>query len=475
MTLHIPAFRGLNQYGDGTSVDPRFAVDCANALTVQGALRPMSKCQQLPGELPHPIETLAMLHRRWHAAQKDVLIAASGGQLYWMLPEGGRWTKMSMPYGWSETEYQLSTWSCVSYEINPEGSDAPVDVLLMSNPRDGMICVRGDTMEVSPVATPGRFGVIARHAERIWGGAMPDDPDKLAYSAPYDPFNWAADPDYPEDGAGDILQPSWDGDSFTALHALGSQLIALKKHRVWRIIGTNPGEYVFSEQFGGGAEAAATVAVDGTGLFMLGESGVMRYDGESAAPFEQSRVRHVLSRLNRKAADQACACVHRGRYYLALALDESPVNNAVLRYDTQEDTWLLRTDVQVESFLPAGENLYFTSASTPGRVWQWLENEPDGVACAMRWVSPWLTLNKPSVKKGEIAVYLTVNSPRPACVTVGLENEKRIKKKTVCFQGTRRVRFAGFGRRVRLTLESAEGAPFVLEGGAEVVIETDED
>jgi len=40
---------------------------------------------------------------------------------------------------------------------------------------------------------------------------------------------------------------------------------------------------------------------------------------------------------------------------------------------------------------------------------------------------------------------------------------------------TRRVRFPGWGRRVRLILESPKGAPFSLSGGAELVMETDED
>jgi len=474
-TLHIPSFRGLNQYGDSTNIDLRYAADCTNALTAQGVLKPMTQCELLTGTLPAPVETLARLHRRWHASAHDVLIAAAGGRLYWMLPGGKAWTEMGMPYGWPQTKYQSSTWSCVTYEINPGDSDAPVDVLLMSNALDGMICVRGDTMAVSPVATPRKFGVIARHAERIWGGAIPNDPDMLVYSAPFDPFDWSQNDEHPQDGAGDILQPSWDGDSFTALTSLGSQLIALKRTRVWRIFGTNPGEYVFSEQFGGGTPCADTVAVDGTRLLMLGNDGVYQYDGESTAPYQQSYVRRIFDRLNPDALSKACACMYRGCYYCALPLDQSPVNNAVIRYDTAENTWLLRENLTVESFLPTESALYFTSAQTPGKVWQWHEDEPGLPAEAMRWQTPWIDLGTLTVQKGNLTLYLTVESQNPVYLTLSVETEKRVKKKTVCLTGTRRVRFPGFGRRIRLTVESEKGEPFALTGGLDLVMETDAD
>ena len=80
-----------------------------------------------------------------------------------------------------------------------------------------------------------------------------------------------------------------------------------------------------------------------------------------------------------------------------------------------------------------------------------------------------------SVKKGDMVVYLTVESGEPVYLTVGLETEKRLKKKTVCFAGTRRVRFPGFARRARLILESEKGTPFSITGGFELVMETDED
>ena len=83
-TLRIPEFKGLNQYGEGIGIDPRFAVEASNVLTTEGVLRPMSEHVLLAPTLPSPIDTLARLHRRWHvnSAERDVLVAACDGHLY---------------------------------------------------------------------------------------------------------------------------------------------------------------------------------------------------------------------------------------------------------------------------------------------------------------------------------------------------------------------------------------------------------
>ena len=88
-TVRVPECRGLMQYGDGTGLDPRYAADCGNALTAKGVRKPMAPCVLLKPRTPAPIQTLARLYRRWYAPddQHELLVAAAGGQLYWMLPE----------------------------------------------------------------------------------------------------------------------------------------------------------------------------------------------------------------------------------------------------------------------------------------------------------------------------------------------------------------------------------------------------
>ena len=485
-TLRIPEFKGLNQYGDGIGIDPRYAVDAKNALTTEGVLRPVAACEPLPASLPKPIQTLAFLHRRWYSAdnEHDILIAACNGQLYWGLPSGGEWRKIDLPSGMYVENYSSDDWSWVAYEINPEGSGAPVDVLLMSNAQDGMIMIRGDTMTAEIVPTPKKFGVIARHAERIWGTAIDNDPDMLVYSAPYDPFNWEQNNETPEDGAGDIMQPSWDGDSFSALTSFGNQLIALKRTRVWRIYGTHPGEYVFSEQFGGGTQYARTVAVDGTRMLMLGRDGLLQYNGESISSYYQDYAGKVFDRMNRESLGQAVGCLWRDTYYVALPLDGSRHNNAVLMFNTLERTWLVREDISVESFLPTETALFFTSSETPGRVYQWRDDSwEDGHAMPTRWVSGWQDFGYKNMLKGSFTMYLNVECREPVTLSLGIQTEKKLKTKLVTFQPPvegrgskeRRVVFGGNGRRFRVLIESNGTEPWRLIGGVQIEAETDMD
>lgn len=485
-TLMIPEFKGLNQYGDGVGTDPRYAAEAVNALTTDGYLRPMAPCELLNPTLPEPIETLALLHRRYYAEPdaKDVLIACCSGQFYWCLPSYYKWEKIPIAPTYLGDEYKSSHWSWVAYEINPEGSEAPVDVLILSNELDGMICIRGDTLTAEVIPTPKKFGVIERHAERIWGGAITDDPDMLVYCTPYDPFNWEQNDEYPEDGAGDILQPSWDGDSFTRLATFGGYLIAFKRNRVWRVLGTNPGEYIFKEQYGGGVNYARTVAVSGTRILMLGRDGLLQYNGESVFAYYQEYAHDVWQRMNREALDNACACMWRDKYYLALPLDGSKTNNAVLIFDTTNRTFLLRDDLAVESFLPAEEALYFTSSTTPGRMWVWHEDsEETGSALPMRWVTNWQDFGRKDVAKGSFTVYATVECKEPVELQIGIQTEKKTKIKVLAFAPPangqqakqRRLVFGGNGRRFRVIIESNGTVPWKMIGGVQVEAETDMD
>jgi len=489
----IPQFKGLMQYGDGINADPRYAVVEKNLETFGGVLQPAAACRLLAPELPNPIETLARLYRRWYSGPqgKEVLIAASGGKLYSMIPGDEEWTLLSMPTG--ITSYSSNVWSWVTYEINPVGSAASVDVLLLSNAVDGMVMVRGDDLTVSVVPTPKKFGVIERYAERIWGGAITDDPDMLVYSAPYDPTNWEADVEHPEDGAGDIMQPSWDGDSFTALRAFGSQMIAFKKTRVWRILGTDPGEYTFKEQYGGGASFPGTISVNNERILMLSKQGVQVYDGLSVSPFQQEYCMNIWKHMNQSALENASAIYWRNKYYCAIPLEDSEINNCVVIYNAIDGTWLMRDDVYVQSFLATEDYLYFTSSTTPGKIWAWNEDSwGSGVTSGAetRWVGPWNDLGSKRIVKGGFEVYLLAEvKDNPVTLKISIQTEKKIKTKLYTVKPLtiseraipknhkqKRLHFGGAGRRFRLIIETDAGMPvWRLISGILIISEIDPD
>ena len=494
----IPHFAGLRQ-SDEVASDLRYAFMAENVETPRGVLQPMAAPEVLDYEFNGRIETMARFHRRWYtgAGSKDWMVIATGGKLYYKQEGASSWTQLPFPTG--ITAWQCNVWSWVTYEINPAGSTSPVDVLLMSNADDGMIIIKppytatvpNPDWSVSAVDTQGKkFGVIERYAERIWGGAIPDNPDMLMYSRPFDPTDWTGPgvDEEPEDAAGDISQPSWDGDSFTALRAFGSQLIAFKKNRVWRILGTNPGEYVFKEQYGGGTAYPNTLAVDVERILMMETDGMSVYDGLSVTEFNRTAIERIWKTVNKGALDQMCGCLFKNRYYVAFPTGTSTVNNTLLVYNMEEGTFLLYTDIYIESLMATEETLYATSSSLPGKIVvinydSWETGKASGKLC--RWETPWLDFGRKSIAKGGYEIYFSPEvKGHPVTFRFSIQTEKKTKSKTVTVATTsfkakqKRVRFGGTSRRFKLIVETLPepiGATWRLLGGIQMVVEIDPD
>lgn len=504
--VRIPQFMGLKQYGDLMNGNPVYAEHAVNMNTKGGVLMPMAKPVQLPGivtdpdneTVTYPIETLMKVNRR---SNDEVIVAAAGNGIYVYQNDG--WLKL-------DGFFANNVWSWVDYEITVPGDDNPHDVILFSNTYDGMYMLDAVENTIAAIPTPYRFGVVERHAERIWGAGIEEFPDKLVYSTPYDPTDWCArDPSYPddpehwkkpgqpEDGAGEIDQPSWDGDSFVALRTFGDQLIAFKHHRVWRIVGTDPGVYEFKEQFGGGAYVPQTVAVDSTRIYMLDRFGVMVYDGNTVEPFGKEYAANVWRDMNQQAIENARACLYHDKYYLAIpmkdTLDDDLHQNecsAVVTYDLHDGTWLLRRDIRVESWLPCENGLYYTTVENPYCIHEYIEDAWEANRATdeeQTWVSPWNDLGYPHKHKGPFQFYFTPEvRDKPADFTITIDTNKKSRSKTVRIYPitgyeermnyeakTIRIPFAGNGRRFRVTIKADGGAAWRICGG--VVIRVDQD
>lgn len=480
----IPSFLGLNQYGDMINGDPRYAVDEINMDTQGGTLQPFAKPVRIDnGFDDNPIETLMRLYRRWTDGQQEIIVVAVGGLIYRL--DNADWVPITMPEGY--TFFQSNVWSWVTYEINLESATDSIDVLLISNAYDGMFMLRGDDWSLTHVETPANFGVIERYAERIWGSAVLAEPDALYYSQAYDPTNWGPKPTIPEDGGGQINQPSWDGDNFVALEAFGSQMIAFKRTRVWRVLGTDPGEYTFKEQYGGGTNYPNTIAVDAERIYMLTDRGVAYYDGNTVNPFQQEVCAAIWRSLNLDAMQQSCACLWHNKYYIAIPIDGSEICNAVLIYNLVDGTWLLRTDLSVESWLPGENNLYYTSSTTPGYMWEYKEDAwatGEASSAAAYWRTPWNNLNYQDMRKGPFRIYLTPEVQKdPVDLTITLDTDNRRRERTVRIHPKLEIEqyyhkehkpicihIPGGGRRFRLMISTPPDSPvWRIQGGLMIV------
>ena len=555
--VRINGFTGLNQ-GEEIARDLSFALEAENVETPRGMLQPQAGMTLMNGEFTGKVETIARFHRRFYDGEgsNEWLVCAAGGYLYCRQANDAiGWVKIQMPESFGT--FQSNTWSWVTYEQNIDGVDHPVDVIIMSNKVDGMFMVippdrpatwgdlylgTGDvgytwddikeiiwgfspedngvyspkwqmvkvntTVEGETVSTDYRFGVIERFKERVWAADImsyvTEDnetkaimlPDKLMYSAVYDPSDWRSYPyeedgemvGQPEDGAGDIDQPSWDGDKFTALKRFGDQLIALKGTKVWRVIGTGPADFELQEQYGGGTLFPNTVAVDGERMLMVEKDGLSAYDGMAVNPFQRQAIEKTWRTINRDAMDQMCGCMFKRRYYLSVPTGTSTVNDLLIVFNTEEGSFLTYPQSYIEALMPAGDVLYATSSTTPGKVYEINYNSWEtGLSTGkpIRWATPWMDFDFKSLAKGGYEIYFNPEvKGGPVTFKFSIETEKKIKTKAVMIEPTnikakqKRIRFGGTSRKFRLIIETMKHKPSIvwrLTGGILMVVETDPD
>lgn len=502
-TLKIDSFGGFFQGAGNYGTAMKYAVDGKNFDTTGGLLRSMDGGRvHLDPKIPAPIGTLMLLYRRFNVDRglyphsPPLLVAAAGSKIYagdllgphmfpWMEIYDGI-TNDHFDY----VTYETSTyWTLNGKRVAPNTPNAievtatdPIDVLIMTNADDGMFIVYGDALDIVPFKVQPsttdvekKFGVLTRHAERIWGAAIPDQPDMLMYSTPFEPLNWEQNNDYPEDGAGDIQQPSWDGDSFVALRTYGSYLLAIKKNRIWRVTGTNPGEYYFKEQFGGGTIVEDTVVVYNDYVYLLSYDGLMVYDGTAVQPFRQDYIKGIMKRVNWEYAKNAVAAMRGDVYCLAVPLDGSTINNAVIEYNANDRTFNLRYGVYASSFLVFEDTLYYTE-SRDGHGGVVMKLDGAGDVLPMSYVTAYQDLDHKSVTKSGFEVYISAN--RDIEVTLGIRTEKKLKQRTVSLVAgvPKRVRLNVSGRFFRLEMEVPRaGGPWAIDGAIQLNMELDED
>lgn len=387
----------------------------------------------------------------------------------------------------------------VSSLVRQSSEDAPMDCLLMTNSEDGMYCVYAplDSTSLNVVYVPVRpmgttvdvkFGALARYAERLWGTAIDTDPDKLMYSAPYDIFNWGQYNDNPDDGAGDIQQPNWDGDKFIAIKEFGASLLAIKERAIWRITGTTPSELVMKKQYGEGTIAEDSFAVNGAYAFMLTDDDLKVYDGNSTNHLRYGYVRDLLDDALR-VGDVNIGRMVQDNY--VLQINTETYGNVFVIYNTAEGnvnvcqsegaTALETYDGELYGLYPA--NTYDASGNVTGTYVQFGKFlTGNGAQQNVTWESAWVDVNAKNMVKSGFIVYLMFdcNDPRADNITfdIGIQTEKKLKQKTVTmrFNRVKRIRLNNSGRHMKLKMSiPAQQFEWKIGTGVQIYVEYDYD
>ena len=474
--VHADEFFGINQ-ARGEHLSMSYATEAENMDTRFGKLRTAKGFSQYSPDLEAPIVTLARFYRRFESnpSLKNVLVAATASEVYTMV-EGydNAWTQV---YSGATT----GNWDYVVYEDYREGEETPVDVLLMSNAYDGMIAVWGDTLTAVPVETPAKFGAIARYKERIFGTGVIDDPDRIWYSAPFNPNDWAQNVELPQDGGGLLDYPTWDGDSFIALRPFGSYLLAFKRQTVCILTGADPGEYTIYEGYGTtGPIAENTIIINQNTTLFLTRNGIGMYDGSTLRMIDRDAISDIADRINYNAIYTASAAFHEGVYCCAVPLDDAEMPNAVIEYDTERGTFMLRTGFGVGAWLKGEGTLLLTTIENPYRACKWGDSDTyDGIPIYSLWVSPWTDAGYKESTKSAFRLRALIEGEDT--IDFSIQTERKIKTKRMPMQPPENIKkkmlskaVSNKGRQFRWVLES-HGKPFEISTGIQIEVELDSD
>lgn len=478
-SFQIPTPKGIYQAAGDTNISVDYAYNAVNMRTERGLLATSYGVSRAFPSLGAPIGTLERFYRRNRPDDPEIFVAAAGGAIYTYTLGTEGWVKQA-------EGFTSDSWSSVTYEAAVEGET--VDILIMSNADDGMIVVYGSDLSVEKkTLTIGddysevKFAVLSRYAERIWGTGDKKNPDNIFYSRPYDPFDWSGDVETPTLAGGLIQQPTWDGEAFIALKPFGGYLLALKPSTCFEIRGTDPSSFTITEAYGtDGPLNARTIETDRLNMFYLSQTGLGRYDGSSLALLSRDALYEVMRMRATEIADKATACVCDHVYYLAFGVHESDgdvlvENNAVIEFDSDRSTFMLRKGIRVKDFYSLGGRVYYTQAEAPYEVLRYNDPEALGVLDSpveSLWETPWLDLGKAYVKRDFVLRFTAEADEDDVPVEVEIITERREKLRVVTLAQKRKdykVKIQNAGLRMKLRLRShARAAGWRIYGGVQV-------
>ena len=517
--LHLSGFMGINK-SMGEQGSMKYATHAENIDTRFGKLRAVNGYENYlpfieaaPVEIPSPgdsyedfgpIRKLFSMSLRHLPGHNNMVVAATESVVYLWKDGGGDWQYITRIIPEAKNSSMLAFETVVGSGTNKRS----VDALLVSSASNGMILsaftgVDTSTLnepliiETHTVDTPAKFGVIERYNERVFGTGSPEDPDRIWYSALYDPENWEQNMDIPEDGAGFFDYPTWDGDKFIALKEFGSNLLAFKRDSLCVISGTNPGEYTIYKAFGAdGPIAPDTIAVYRNMVFFLTDKGIGIFDGSTIRNISRDALGYVNfdAEVNRESAK---AVIHDGIYTCAVAVDDSQIN-AIIEYDIERGTYMLRTGLSVTAWANHEDDVHGECTLLVDElhvndwpnghrlVCMWDVNKHYGTRPIHSvWQSPWTDMGHKEAVKSGFRVHALIEdweeegSEDPK-VNFSVETERKIKTKALHAQHVYTDKkktlvkpVSNKGRQFRWKIES--DMPFAIETGLQISVDLDSD
>ena len=438
--LRIPVFKGINQTFPEIAFG--YAANAENMDVSDGILRVTKGTQKLNSSAgATAFSSLAVLHQRAGSAYSDHLIAAATDRLY--IWDGSGFSLLKSGLSGSIVTH-------LNYQLDGE------DISVLSNGIDTPFFTNGSTC-TTMTGVPA-FKDIALHYERMWGCGVSGYPDRVYYSAAFDPRDFTT-----LNESGFIELPSFDEGYIIAIETLFDDVVVFKPQSLYRIIGTYPGTYEVNRVHGVvGTIAGNSIVNTGELVLFLSSDGICVYNGVKAVPFKPGVLDSLYSRINTAAVHHAVGVKWGDKVLFAMPIDDAEENNAVLEYDLTADSFMLKTGIEVHQFAAADDKLYF-SDGTPYIKQYAVGDTYDGQPIQAVWETPFTDAGDRSVKKYLEYLY-AFGKGNALSITVTTEREskqKTIRLNSLASDHIKAV-LQGKGVRFKLVFQNINGGYFEL-------------
>ena len=402
---HIEEFKGVDQSRQQSAIDSGCSPDACNMDTSDGSL---SIAKGYVKHLQSPVPGAGAIRRLaiWRDLVTTRYVVVAGREIY-------AYTDTDETPQWNLIYTYPDTVNGLRFDIR-EVKIGTEDYLLFANGETPIVKWDGNGNGVAfgsaEQVSDKKVNFLAMHYGRLFSAGDPENPSRLYWSQlPGDNRsieNWASDAASPHTSGGHVEIGDTGGDPITGLCALSNQLLIFKRGSVYRLLGDRPSNYRVYRVNGEMSQMVNTACVVyGDIPYWMTKTGLLFHDGQSTqlmfnasdlktflqgAVFTNCRGAQAQNRLYFTAYEQARDPENQGA--------RRSYDNALVVYDLQRRSYMLRRGFQIGDIYGADGTLYLINDS---RYLYRFDEGPDydGTPIQAYWNTPLTDLNsKPAIK-----------------------------------------------------------------------------
>lgn len=359
------------------------------------------------------------------------------------------------------------------------------DYMIIANGESQMIKWDGvsasaDAFGTTEKLSDHKVNYIQMHYSRLIACGDPMNPNRLYWSqVPGDGAtieDWTADEVDPSNSGGHVEVGDTRGDPIVGMVALATQILIFKRFSVYRLQGTNPNNYRI-ERIDAEVERMShdSIAMHGDVAYYLTPAGLYYFNNITVQPISNSRNLRGFMQAAKVELSKGAEC--KDKLYFSCYVGENPAertqDNHIIEYDLMRGTYMIRDGFNVADITSHDGVLYMVNDA---RYVYKFNTSPyyDSQPIHAYWETQHTDLHQKWRDKKITATYIR-GTGEAMVFTLNTDSSYRTERHVI---GSSRVIEISpptdSTRAFSLRIENEAGSVFTLDGGMEVLYETDD-